>query len=110
MINIFENAYFSKLYKTKDGRKAVFLGDNKCWVDGESHEYSYCRNGKFSVLETIECNIDIVSEWHEDINEKELDKLTKKELKHIMPTDYGDGYNQLLEFVYRAGYRKAKEK
>ena len=69
MDNIFKNAYFGKAYKTRDGRKAIYLqlSFNKhlhfvvvekeiiaeCYTDCGSE-----RNG--------EDELDIVSEWKEE--------------------------------------------
>lgn len=73
-------------------------------------------------LETTECDIDIVSEWTEPIDEKELDKLAKeyaqKELGYsdIQMQDF-DSWSTVAQAKFRevcedfkAGYRKAKEK
>ena len=106
--NIFENAYFGKEYKTKDGRKALYL--------------NYCSSTKYHELITddlqdIECDdygffieddIDnnIVSEWEEEINEEEFDKLalryTPIELRYK-----GYSIDELMILSFKAGYRKA---
>ena len=94
--NIFENAYFGKPYKTRDGRKAIFLQlDTIVDEDGndlgnlayvytlQDGEYSVALNGIdtsendiiLKNINTIELNHDIVSEWSEEITDEELDKL-----------------------------------
>lgn len=87
MNNMFENAYFGKAYKTRDGRKAYFRhyqhGDLRpymCLIDGEEHWYRL--NGKNYVWKEDDYDnpIDIVSEWQETINEEELDRLVRKKI------------------------------
>lgn len=82
--NIFENAYFGKAYKTRDGRKARFvinMGGNyghpyRLVIEGSDHFFNYDRYGRMA---NAERDSDIVSEWQEEINEEELDKLAIEE-------------------------------
>lgn len=108
MENIFENAYFGKPYKTRDGRKAVYLGDNTCWIEGGDTEIGYSRNGLF--VDIQEHGIDIVSEW--TIDEKELNKMATQEADSKWVKDK-PGYSSwgyiCTKNAYKAGYRKAKE-
>lgn len=79
MANIFENAYFGKSYKTRDGRKAIY---SYC-IKGKSNEHylivdgnhsllgGYGDNGIINACGYHNSNLDIVSEWQEPINEKE---------------------------------------
>lgn len=69
MKNIFKNTYFGKPYKTRDGRKVLYLWSNKkdghsLIVDGEKKPYHYNDDGKFYSLDT-ENVLDIISEWQE---------------------------------------------
>lgn len=125
MKNIFENAYFGKPYKTRDGRKAVF--SNGC-LPGEQatvhllvstipprlmrYEFDGTRR------DTDNRSLDIVSEWQEEIDEEKLDKLAKQ--KYPPKTKYGfsefGGFHvEITEYrekeieAFKAGYRKAKE-
>ena len=71
MINIFENAYFGKAYKTRDGRKAIY---NYC-IKGKPNEHylivdrnssllgGYDDNGIINVCGYCNPNLNIVSEW-----------------------------------------------
>ena len=79
MKNIFENAYFGKTYKTRDGRKAVLITYNQrnkqspyvcaisCYFDEsiKSVCHNFYPNGKLH--DNIETVHDIVSEWQEPI-------------------------------------------
>lgn len=71
MNNIFKNACFNKLYKTKDGRQATFIG----WDDMMQHAFLYVkeRDMEFYGEATYELDgttlggstpHDIVSEWN----------------------------------------------
>ena len=79
MDNIFENAYFGKAYKTRDGRKAVLITYNQrnkqspyvcavsCYFDGsiKSVCHNFYPNGQLH--DNSETVNDIVSEWQEPI-------------------------------------------
>lgn len=80
MSNIFENAYFGKMYKTRDGRKAIYIQEDCCIVEGNIDAFSYFDDGHFSIP-LKECGIDIVSEWQEPINEEKLDEGLNKAKK-----------------------------
>lgn len=81
MDNIFKNAYFGKLYKTRDGRKAIYLSKGKISIFSTIHRLAI-EPTKFSNVESIgkyddagNCSngfydCDIVSEWQEEINEE----------------------------------------
>lgn len=76
--NIFENAYFGKAYKTRDGRKAIFWHNkenfNFCLLDQGIHIYN---NNGISTY-SPDNYIDIVSEWQEEISEEKLEKSRKE--------------------------------
>ena len=82
MYNIFENAYFGKPYKTRDGRKAVLISYNQrkpnepyvcavaCYLDGSIKSNCYNFNEFGRRRTNLISNYDIVSEWQEPIDEK----------------------------------------
>lgn len=123
--NIFENAYFGKPYKTRDGSKAIFMCKRRnfdqdrpyaCIVEGYDDIFSYYPNGRLYFLEKFETENDIISEWEEEINEDELDKLAEEyELKQRAIVKQGYALGQCIGFDYITGfkdgyrYRKAKE-
>lgn len=123
MKNMFENAYFSKPYKTRDNKKAIF--SNGC-LPGEQATVHllvptipprlmrYAFDG--TRRDTDDRSLDIVSEWQEEIDEEELDKRAEKfcDKEYENPTDINKsqnglelGYSNLLN-CYKAGYREAK--
>lgn len=124
MNNIFENAYFGKLYKTRDGRKVVFLRTFVCngykhYVSTGELEYSVREDGK------VDKNLypyeeDIVSEWQEEINEEELGELALEEADNYATECTLEDDGSVTEIRYhskdeenayaqgfKAGYRKA---
>lgn len=116
MENIFKNAYFGKPYKTRDGRKAIFWhskeGFNFFLLDKGIHIYN--NNGVSTY--SPENYIDIVSEWQEEINEEELDKIALEKypirseivengLKRVKVDP-----NEPKREYFKVGYRKGKEK
>lgn len=111
MENIFENAYFGKLYKTRDGRRAVYL---KFLHNNEHHLYventgimDCTQDGLYiSMVGRLE-DLDIISEWQEPIDEDRLDKLAK-EYEENYPLD-DSAYSYYCYDGFKAGYRKAKE-
>lgn len=74
MSNIFENACFGKVYKTRDGRKAIYIGstyrnDHALHIDKNGSNFSndiYNDNGKMvNNKRQADTPYDIVSEWQE---------------------------------------------
>lgn len=114
MENIFENAYFGKAYKTRDGSKAIFIckrTDNSVWdlnhpyacvVEGFGEIWNYFPNGQLYIGEKFITESDIVSEWQEPIDEeklnKEFDNFVNSNEFRSLDTPY---------FYFKAGYRKA---
>lgn len=99
MKNIFENAYFGKVYKTKDGRKAIYIckrTDGSIWkldrpyafiVEGFGRIVHYDANGYFDI--SSETKHDIVSEWKEKIDEDELRELSVTEaIDYAIPNSW----------------------
>lgn len=137
MDKIFENAKFGDCFKTRDGRKFVYLGEVKSLFGHNSSiqgmiedddiltyynsegKSLYCEyNGSainafdidFSQLNCDEdCETDIVSEW--TIDEEELDKLAWEKYPDDDDDDtplYGIDRTEQRE-AYKAGFR-TKEK
>ena len=110
MNNIFENAYFGKAYKTRDGRKAIYYhsrpdSTHELIVEGCSPVIIYWSNGE--TIHTISNkHLDIVSEWQEEINDEELDKFAKTKYGNFRTKD-SIVYGYIEGF--KTGYRKAKE-
>lgn len=121
MNNIFENAYFGKVYKTRDGRKAIYKATSfiknyetdtlvqfhKLMVDGGDEDgndiIAFMNNGKRGT----KCQgIDIISEWQEPIEEEKLDKLAIEYGKTIYLEEACCGWEDGAE-AFKAGYRAA---
>lgn len=113
MNNIFENAYFGKAYKTRDGRKAIYwcfdghyhklITDDDCafqpWCDNSGKDHGWNKDATNS-------SFDIISEWKEEINEEELNRLAWNYVDSIpIPCRYEA---TALE-AFKAGYRKVTE-
>lgn len=111
MKNIFENAYFGKAYKTKDGRKAIFFTKATC--DGvtlltDKYGLDHYHNDG-TIFHCTNENDNIVSEWKEEINEKELEQVAEKFAhKHAIYPDVRDRKIIAKEY-FKAGFRKALE-
>lgn len=83
--NIFENAYLGKPYKTRDGRKAIFIINMgnynfpyRLVIDGDDSFSNYNEYGR---MYSHELPNDIVSEWQETIELSEEEY--KEKLDHI---------------------------
>lgn len=66
MKNIFDNAYFGKQYKTRDGRKMIYLmpcpeGEMHKLLDEDINIEHFHKNGQYAELYPLPC--DIISEW-----------------------------------------------
>lgn len=114
MNNIFENAYFGKAYRTKDGRKAVYLSAYKCNSDAEGehvvHRLVTEHDGIFVVhndgsyaQNDIYSDWNVVSEWQEPIDEV---KLTDKSLAAAIECNLETGNSMTAdqEYWYQQGY------
>lgn len=108
MDNIFKNAYFGKVYKTRCGRKAIYIGNDTyvkehiLCLEGNFLNYNYYENGKCKAYPND--STDIISELQEEINEEELDKLATSiygnpRTKDSITYGYVEGF--------KTGYRKA---
>lgn len=106
--NIFKNAYFGKSYKTRDGKKALYLrGNFKHHLYLETGGIIDCnQDGTFEGVIGRTENLDIVSEWKEEISEKELDKLAEE----MYPYEYSTSLNASEEADYINDLREAFQK
>lgn len=123
MPNMFENAYFGKQYKLKNGKKAIYVNKGSFHylaVEGKYDNCAYYDNGTYYYDTYDELNV--VSEWKEEINEEKLDELADAEtfkkseefdncLDDIL--SLLDGENKLkiifkkgLIWAFKVGYRK----
>lgn len=88
MDNIFENAYFGKAYKTRDGRKAIYAGKlpstnlHRLLVEDTLDTFNYDEFGSFKPHG--DSVFDIVSECHEEINDEELRKFIEDYAERMM--------------------------
>lgn len=122
MKKIFENAKFGKTYKTRDGSKAIFIcqrTNSKIWdltrpyaciVEGYGEIWNYSSDGRLYIGDGFETENDIISEWKDEIDEEELDKLAEEYCKKR----YGETTKTSvlmydIDEAYIAGYRKALE-
>lgn len=128
MESIFKDSYFGKPYRTRDKRKAIYHSYDNIYPDNpyQTH-HNLILEEKDDVRDTIwiwcndyghceehieggwlnETNSDIVSEWEEDINEGELDKLAKKYTdKYATPNTF---QHTIMEGSYKNGYKQAWE-
>lgn len=117
MNNIFENAYYGKPYKTRDNKKALYITSN-CErnevvvnYDGNLHNISLNRDtGRHYNFQ--EMPFDIVSEWKEEINEEELDKLADAYAENLFPNEdnvYTKALRKECGRDFKAGYRQGWE-
>lgn len=103
MKNIFEGAYLGKAYKTRNGRKAIYIyyGSDVNLPFIERHHLIY------EGLNSIQTSNyeEIVSEWEEPIDEEELDRLAHEYIDNSLPLLDGDAIS-----CFKASYRKALNK
>lgn len=112
MNNIFENAYFGKPYKTRNGRRAIY-DKERIFVKGWhwvliEDEGMYQLNDNGLLQENEETRFDIVSEWQE-VSEEELDKLAEDFLSEGYENNCNPDFMECCKNIYKAGYRKAKQ-
>lgn len=111
MVNIFENAYFGKAYKTRDGRKAIYLRNFIC--NGIYHfvstgDIEFTVNDKGNVDKIYQFGADIVSEWKESIDDEKLDELANEDFENDKFTNIPQ-IETYYKIGFKVGYRKAKE-
>lgn len=107
MENIFENAYFGKLYKTRDGRKAIYtiMSCDSHWLAIQDTSFTCEYNNQGKLVSNIGNVMDIVSEWQEEIDEEELEKLADEESLWLADAPLQE---RRFKEGYKAGYHKAK--
>lgn len=66
--NIFEGAKYGDKYKTRDGRKAIYLCNNTCYIEELKEGIQYSHNGL--LVDFQKHGIDIVSEWSEEVDKE----------------------------------------
>lgn len=130
--NIFEGAYFGKPYKTRGEKKAIYINiENSAFRKhkGKSHyliieDDPWCAQ-PYNVCGFIEDETnfsndprDIISEWAEEVDENELDRLAEEfcDIEYENPINVNKsqnglelGYSNLLN-CYKAGYCQASKK
>lgn len=117
MENRFENAYFGKPYKTRDGHRALFHrnANDKIWYlfTEDIHErIPYNADG---TCRGDDCH-DIISEWQEEISDEELEELAEEFIQgfdhaiEISPNQLSLKKDRALaKSVFKAGCHKALE-
>lgn len=124
--NLFEGAEFGNMYQTRDGRRATFIshyeGSNnpfgipehvQLFVEKDGRALDFYMDGRIWRVNMYQHEsdghegIDIVSRYHEPVDEKKLDKLADEYERKI--TENQVGYVEYNLDSFKAGYRKAKD-
>lgn len=120
-MNIFENVYFGKPYKTRDERKALYLWSNgkdehSLMLDKDSSKkpHHYNNEGKWYSQVEAQNPLDIISEWGEPINEEELERLADIAFQErVIIAKQCEANGQCYGFGYTEGFidgYRSKEK
>lgn len=103
MKNIFENAYFGKPYRTRDGKKAIYIGENSdnlyfCIVDNSKVIRNYLNTGEETMFEhmPMDSPYNIIEEWQEEISEDEYENKIKSLIDSCM---YWEAYEDAELFA-----------
>lgn len=115
-MNIFENAKFGDKFRTRDGRMAIFVSQSKYGTATllvqylKGYEVFKCNEhgGHPNESESYESCYDIVSEWKEPIDERDLTDMATIAYRGTFIGEVSD--TELFRKGFRAGYRKALEK
>lgn len=110
--NIFENAYFSKPYRTRNNQKAIFQCSGVACACLFTEEHCRTYNFDGTVFGLHEPEYDIVSEWQVEINKAKLDKLAKEHLRKVykeIRACHDDISTVDIDNAYKAGYEQAWE-
>lgn len=113
MDNMFEHAYFCKPYKTRSGDKVFYfekhIGEYPHMLLFSPTEASYYDDSGKNEDST---EFDVVSEWQEEINEAELDRLANAHCKELEELGCKFNVQERLIIIdtYKAGCRKAMKK
>lgn len=131
MENMFEDAYFGKQYRLRNGKMAVYIGKinyDYLIVEGKYISFPYNTDGT-SHDNPYDEELEVVSEWKESINDEELEMLAfnnycnychycesanaktlEEKYEACQKSEcYRKTYVWKLITGYKAGYRKAKE-
>lgn len=116
MKNIFENAYFGKAYKTRDGRKAIYGGNNNSRLhslmfqtkDDEDVFLGLYNSDGLYVMAKNANHLDIVSEWENLFDENKMNTILDDAVKL---RETAEGRKETGGWYWRKwaewGYRKA---
>lgn len=96
MKNIFKNAYFGKIYKTKDGRKTVFYNHHNGMARLRANYVTMILEGQESIYRWYydgtaadhQEHLDIVSEWDDEDISTNSPKLTPWQESFFNGTHY----------------------
>ena len=124
MNNIFENAYFGKAYKTRDGRKAIILQKTFEFDGITQRGFIVATNDKSTYTSypidlegKIQCwshqrpedlcdGSDIVSEWQEEITDEELNEFVDAYEDSLYATlNSGEFSWYDIDEAFKAGFR-----
>lgn len=106
MKEMFNTAYFGKAYKTRNGKKAIYVRDtnmHRVFVHELVLEDGNILCSKYGKVQVTDCDWDVVSEWSKPpIDEMELTELAFNEWYH-------NDNNTIDSFQdgFVAGYRRA---
>lgn len=74
--------------------------------EGKNKGKTICELYGWNYEEMVNYRLDIVAEWQEEINEKELDRLANQ---YVFEVDGTFKINELVQKAFKSGYRKAME-
>lgn len=134
---MFTYAYRGKSYRTRDGHEAIYIKkigsehwlvvdeDNNIKINVQDNGHIYTDDEIYDPkMWDVECPqemmvnhpMDIIGEWHECINEEELDRLATieagKAMNHFVNREqskFALEWADLVKDAFKAGYYKAKE-
>lgn len=119
MNNIFKSTYFGKPYKTRDGRKAIYVVYDKALdlneyhyliVEGEPCLNAYDNNGR--AVNRNKSNLAIISEWQEPIGEEKLNEIAIKNCPYHdndnLETAYFMGFKAGADYKHNSEMKKLK--
>ena len=107
MVSDFENDY---ILCYNDGHVFHFNEEDFVFEHGKNKGKTIFEVKGWNKEEMINFRLDIISEWHEEINEEELDKLAMDASLKFPLLNPKEGKGVTFYKGFKAGYRKAKEK
>lgn len=129
MGDMFKNAYFGKAYKTRNGRKIIYIHSSKDKITKTIYHKLLLENDGFLVRLydsngnnlSMNSKFDVVSEWTEDIDKEQLriieanslaedieNGIMEKDLSSLYP-HHDQSWIQGYSIGFERGYYKAKE-